>query len=63
MCAATVFHGDLLERHPEVIETVTPMLDRFAESISGGSGLSMHPPHQTQPQVKYLVTLARNVRC
>jgi hypothetical protein len=33
MCAATVFHGDLLERYPEVLETVTPMVESFAKSI------------------------------
>jgi hypothetical protein len=33
MCAATVFHGELLDRYPELLETVSPMLDRYAEAI------------------------------
>jgi hypothetical protein len=33
MCAATVFDGELIERHPELFETVVTFADRFADSI------------------------------
>jgi hypothetical protein len=33
MCAATVFDGDLIERHPEVFADLVAFADRFAESI------------------------------
>jgi len=33
MCAATVFHGDLTDRYPELLEAAGPVLDRFARVI------------------------------